>query len=395
MRTIKNLLPVLILLIFSLYGFQYYIKIPQVIINALIFLPLVLSLMVISLSVHFNRSHIFFYSVLVILVNAILGLSLAKSDIAYALLTLLIPLTHLIITILPDRGIFSLNALPSHATIALTVILLILISSVSPEWLSYLILSDWLPQRYFDWTPLTQSVLLFELIAVITMLVIYFLKPGPQTSVGLGVLITLIIQLHFGAEDRSLNVFSNTALLMCLYGVLQESWRMAYLDELTELPARRALREKFQKIGGLYTVAMLDVDYFKKFNDKYGHDTGDAVLRMIATKMKATTGGGKAYRYGGEEFTVIFNGKNTDEAIPHLEQLRETIANTPFIVNRTSSRRADDKKPKLANNQPVYVTASIGVSDSRQKAKTPWSILKRADRALYRAKEKGRNNVCI
>ena len=395
MKTIKNLIPILVLLVLSQYGFQYYTAIPQVIINAVIFLPLVLSLMVISLGAHFNRSHIFFYSLLVILVNVILGLSLAKSALAHALLSLLIPLSHLIITLLPDRGIFSLKAIPSYATVTFTIILLILISSLSPEWISHLLLTDWLPKRYFDWTLQSQSVLFFEFIILITMLVIYFLKPSPQTSVGLGVLITLIKQLHFGAEDRSLNVFSNTALLMCLYGVLQESWRMAYLDELTELPARRALREKFQKIGGLYAVAMLDVDHFKKFNDTYGHDIGDSVLRMIATKMNAVTGGGKAYRYGGEEFTLIFKGKNTDEAIPHLEHLRETIANTPFIVNRTSSRRKDDKKPKLANNQPVNVTVSIGVSDSRQKARSPWNILKRADRALYRAKEKGRNKVCI
>jgi diguanylate cyclase (GGDEF)-like protein len=203
----------------------------------------------------------------------------------------------------------------------------------------------------------------------------------------------LIIQLHLGDADSSLNTFSSSALLMCLYAILQESWRMAYLDELTELPARRALREKFQKMGGTYTVAMLDVDHFKKFNDTYGHDTGDSVLRMIATKLNRVTGGGTSYRYGGEEFSVVFNGKNIEDAKPHLETLRETIANTAFIINR-ASRRKTDKKFRNRKNRSVKVTISIGVADSNNNVSSPWDVLKLSDKALYRAKSKGRNCVC-
>ena len=203
----------------------------------------------------------------------------------------------------------------------------------------------------------------------------------------------LIAQLHFGYSDSSLNVFSSTALLMCLYAVLQESWRMAYLDELTELPARRALREKFQKMGGTYTIAMLDVDHFKKFNDTYGHDTGDAVLRMIATRMNRVTGGGTCYRYGGEEFSIIFNGKDSETAKPHLEELRKTIANTPFIINR-ASRRKSDNRSRRKKKKAVKVTVSIGVADSRPDISSPWEVLKLSDKALYRAKAKGRNRVC-
>ena len=159
---------------------------------------------------------------------------------------------------------------------------------------------------------------------------------------------------------------------------------MAYLDELTELPARRALREKFQKVSGTYTVAMVDVDHFKKFNDTYGHDTGDAVLRMIATKLKKVTGGGASYRYGGEEFSVVFTGKNSEDARPHLETLRQTIANSPFIINR-ASRRKSDKKVKRRKNKAVKVTVSIGVADSKSNASSPWDVLKLSDKALYQS----------
>ncbi len=393
MRTIKNLAPIFILLALSFYGYQKYAQIPQSVINGIIFLPIVLSLLVISLSIHFNRSQVFFYAILVVMANIVLGLELAETELSYALVSALLPLLLLLITVLPDRGIISLRAIPAHALLILAILFSMMVTNTSPEWLTHILLTDWLPNRYFDWTQQSQTVLFISVSVSITMLILYFLRPSPNMSAGLGIVIILITQLHFGDTNRSLNVFSSMALIMCLYAILQESWRMAYLDELTELPARRALRENFQKISGTYTVAMVDVDHFKKFNDTYGHDTGDAVLRMIATKLNKVTGGGSSYRYGGEEFSVIFTGKNTEEAQQHLETLRQTIANTPFVINR-ASRRKSDKKVKHRKNKSVNVTVSIGVADSKNNVSSPWDVLKLSDKALYRAKAKGRNRVC-
>jgi diguanylate cyclase (GGDEF)-like protein len=393
MKTIKNLIPVFILMVFSFYAYQIYPQLPQVIVNGVIFFPIVLALLVFSLSIHFNRSPVFFYASLTAIANIVLGLELAKTDLSYALLSSFLPLLLLLLTVIPDRGVLSLRAMPAYAILASSLIFSAIVTSLSPEWASYLLLTDWLPARYFDWTQQPQTVLFIAITACISMLVLYFVRPSPHMAAGLGVLIMLISQLHFADTDRSLNVFSTTALMMCLYAVLQESWRMAYLDELTELPARRALREKFQKMGGLYTVAMVDVDHFKKFNDTYGHNTGDAVLRMIATKLNKVTGGGTSYRYGGEEFSVVFNGKNNKDAMPHLEALRETIANTPFTINR-ASRRKSDKKVASKNKKSVKVTVSIGIADSEADISSPWDVLKHSDKALYRAKGKGRNCVC-
>jgi diguanylate cyclase (GGDEF)-like protein len=393
MRTIKTLAPILILLAIAFYGYQQYSRLPQVILNGVIFLPVMLALLVFALSIHFSRSSVFFYAVLVMIANLVLGLELTENALSYALLSCLLPLMLLLLTVLPDRGIVSIRAIPAYAILASGITFSILMISLSPPFISQALLNDWLPARYFDWTTLPQTVLFISFCSFISMLVLFFLRPSPQMAAGLGVLIMLIAQLHCGDADRSLHVFSSAALLMCLYAVLQESWRMAYLDELTELPARRALREKFQKIGGDYTVAMLDVDHFKKFNDTYGHDTGDAVLRMIATRLSKVTGGGAPYRYGGEEFSVVFPGKDSETARPHLENLRQTIASTPFIVNR-ASRRKSDNRVKQKKNKPVTVTVSIGVADSKAKASTPWDVLKLSDKALYRAKARGRNCVC-
>lgn len=167
---------------------------------------------------------------------------------------------------------------------------------------------------------------------------------------------------------------------------------MAYLDELTGLPGRRSLSEKFRKISGLYTVAMLDVDHFKKFNDTYGHDAGDAVLRMIAAKMSKVSGGGQSYRYGGEEFSIVFTGKKSQETVRHLEALREEIASKPFIIRR-AGRRNNRTPVKPVKNNSVKVTVSIGFADSGGNKTSPWDVLKQSDKALYRAKGKGRNCV--
>jgi len=394
MRIIKSILPIIILLIGSFYAYRVYDQLPVSVINGIAFLPHMLAVMVAGLSIHFSRSSVFFYVVLVVIANVFLRSGWATNELSYGLLSTFLPLLLLVLTVIPDRGIISVTGIPAHAFLLLVIGFSIFSATRSIDWVAYILLTDWLPPQYFDWTRISQSALIMSAMALNYLLVLCILKPSPHMSAGFGVLIMLIAQMHFGDNSRSLDVFSSIALLMCLYAIMQESWRMAYLDELTGLPGRRALREKFQKMGGLYTVAMLDVDHFKKFNDTYGHDTGDAVLRMIASKMARVSGGGASYRYGGEEFSIVFTGKKMSEARPYLEDLRQAIERSPFVINRLS-RRKNDEKTIPRKSHSVRVTASIGVADSNGNETSPWDVLKKADKALYRAKKNGRNRVSI
>ena len=111
--------------------------------------------------------------------------------------------------------------------------------------------------------------------------------------------------------------------------------------------------------------------------------------------MKEVSGKGLSYRYGGEEFAIVFPGKARQDSQAHLETLRSIIADMPFVVNRQGRRNT---KQKTRNNKPktVQVTVSIGVADSKAKKNaSAWDILTQADTALYRAKKKGRNQVSV
>jgi GGDEF domain-containing protein len=174
---------------------------------------------------------------------------------------------------------------------------------------------------------------------------------------------------------------------------------MAFRDELTGLPSRRALNERLMSLGSRYAIAMLDVDHFKNFNDTYGHDLGDQVLKMVAAHIGDVGGGGKAYRYGGEEFTVVFPRKSAAEALPHLEALRKEVESYQLALRGPDRPRKAKRKGRTRQRggwrgkDAVSVTISIGVAERNERLAAPQEVMEAADRALYRAKEQGRNRV--
>ena len=185
------------------------------------------------------------------------------------------------------------------------------------------------------------------------------------------------------------------SLLMMHYlcVIFIDSYFLAYRDELTHLPSRRALNQRALLLGRKYTVAMLDIDHFKKFNDTYGHDIGDQVLKLVASKLAQVKGAGKVFRYGGEEFTIIFPGKTVAQAKPALEAIRQAVEDYNIVIRQTqrSTKKARSRK-KPFQMKTVRVTISIGLAARTSKLNFQ-QTLKLADQALYRAKKSGRNNV--
>lgn len=203
--------------------------------------------------------------------------------------------------------------------------------------------------------------------------------------------------IFFDVQYISSTMFTLTGLLIIVYST-SASHQLAFTDSLTLIPSRRALDLDLKHMGRKFTIAMLDVDHFKKFNDTYGHDTGDDVLRMVAARIMKTQGGAKVYRFGGEEFTIVFKGKHCEECEEYLEATREAIAQYKMTLRDQDSRPDDNKQGKKqrgtasSKNKTVSVTASFGVADSRS-ARNPLETIKLADDALYKAKKAGRNCV--
>jgi len=195
-------------------------------------------------------------------------------------------------------------------------------------------------------------------------------------------------------------VYMAAAALVLCASLIETSYLLAYQDELTRLPGRRAFNETISRLEAPYVIAVVDVDHFKKFNDTFGHDTGDQVLRMVGSRLAEVEGGGKAFRCGGEEFAVVFRNAVADEVAEHMELLRASIEASMFTVrgpDRSQRRRQERRfrhRPRRTRPAKVStrVTVSIGVADPFE-GEAVQEVIRRADQALYWAKERGRNRV--
>ena len=315
----------------------------------------------------------------------------------YVALVTLVPLNLALLALLPERGLFNAHGLLRLAAIAIQALLVAwAVAAGATE------IVDWTYQRFIDPPPFTVGRIPQLGITSIGLALLAALASAlftrSATSAGLaGAIVAFTVAAHVPSASVTFSIFTSAALLMVAIAVLQDTFRMAFRDELTGIPSRRALNERLAGLGKHYTIAMIDVDHFKKFNDTYGHDLGDQVLKMVAARIAEVGGSGRAYRYGGEEFTVVFPGKGIAEASPHLEALRREIE-----AYRLALRAGDrPKKGKGGKRQKggwrgksaVSVTVSIGMAERNDRLATPQAVIEAADRALYRAKEKGRNQL--
>lgn len=170
----------------------------------------------------------------------------------------------------------------------------------------------------------------------------------------------------------------------------QETRHLAITDANTGLYNYRYFQEKVtavvreaQLTGGNCALMMLDLDFFKRCNDTYGHPTGDAILQQVATLLRdSCRQGDLAFRYGGEEFVVLLPGSNSRAACVVAERIRERIAGNTFQIQ--SGRPLD-----------FQLTVSLGVAAYPQDALTASDLLLAADNALYAAKTNGRDRVVL
>jgi diguanylate cyclase (GGDEF)-like protein len=219
-------------------------------------------------------------------------------------------------------------------------------------------------------------------------------------------LAAVLLWVEFGRVGIVSDVYVATAGLILAASLIETSYVLAYHDELTGIRGRRAFNEALLSLDQQYAIAIVDIDHFKKFNDTYGHDVGDQVLRMVASRLSQVGGGGQAYRCGGEEFAIIFRDASAKDAFEKLEALRRTIQKSTFrfrgqerrsVARAESERRRPIKNTSASARAPALeelsVTVSIGVAEPGTRYREPERVIQAADKALYRAKNNGRNRV--
>lgn len=312
----------------------------------------------------------------------------------FALLCTLVPVAYLLQAFLPERGVWRgqmfrralLSAVP------LSLIILVLWQG-NTELASRLHPSLW-ANPWPGVINLIQPGLISFAVVLLVLVVQLCVRATVMRGGSIMSLLALALALNSVAQPSMAMVYFSIAGAAILISVMLNSYNLAYLDELTNLPSRRALKQQLMHLRKRYSIVMLDLDHFKQLNDRYGHDVGDQVLRMVAAQLQRVGGGGEAFRYGGEEFTIVFRNKDAREALIHVDALREAIAANPFYVRSRKRPRTKPEKPVHRGSvQKVKVTVSAGVAERSDKHHSISDVFKSADKALYTAKRAGRNRV--
>jgi diguanylate cyclase (GGDEF)-like protein len=374
-----------------------------------------------AIAVWFNRGRAFIalISLLVAFIAHLISLGSGQNDYfpVRAVLTaaaIFVPANILLVTLLPERGIVHFRNYRWLLLGVVEVLLTAWIATAGHTDLSgtawYAALDHWLLKA--TPTPLLGRIFV---VAAFTIALIRAWRSRSPLDVGMaGALVAFFIACEWPNPTEVYGVFVFAAGAILLLAVLQESHRMAFRDELTGLPSRRALQEKLVALGPSYAIAMVDVDHFKNFNDTHGHDVGDQVLKLVGARLAEIDGGGKAFRYGGEEFAVLFPDRKLEEALLYLETLRQNIEDYKMSVRTEQQRRGEARQnndrraatkssfsldlpntPPLRSNRAelLSVTVSIGAAQRTELLDTPEVVIRSADEALYRAKAAGRNRV--
>jgi diguanylate cyclase (GGDEF)-like protein len=345
----------------------------------------------------FRRGRLFFAMLTLALAQTALAwivpsLSTERANAVVNAIALLLPLNLVTLAFLRERGIVSPAGRRRLAMVSLEVIAVALLCLPQLEPVNAFLKSSFLPETLSRWSHLPQPELAVFAAGIAVMTASLIQRYRSVESSLLWALVACFAALRMGGANALAGIFLATGGVTLIVALLETSYKMAYHDELTQLPSRRALNEALLQLPETFSIAMIDVDHFKKFNDSYGHEAGDQALRLVASRLARVAGGGRAYRYGGEEFAVLFPGKLSEEVFVYLDRLRKLIEESTFVVRGKDRRKSRAGKARTVQvKKETNVTVSIGLCSTNGERMAPPEVLRIADRALYRAKAKGRN----
>lgn len=396
---VYTLLPEITLLIGAALLAEFAADFPASGILAIELVTLFVLLVTLAMSLQFNRRRMFF-ALLSILIGygALLSLNGNQAAVSRQILDgalcLLLPLNLLWMQALTERGIFTRHGAWPFGLLVIEIVFIAAVIGAQAHGMS-----SALNVQFVEWPALaaihiSQPGLLLLALGLLWLNDRLLRRHSPELAAFFFSLVAAAVMLHT-KQAGTVAAFAVATALAFGVAITLESWNMAYLDELTGLPGRRAFEEQMRRLGNRYVIAMVDVDHFKHFNDSYGHEVGDQVLRLVASRLQKSAAGGKPFRYGGEEFALLYPARTLQEVAVALESLRADIETSGFNPRRGERRSDPEIAADTSADEPLRVTVSIGAAESDGLRRDPWSVWKTADQALYQAKQTGRNQVCL
>lgn len=359
-------------------------------------LPFILAFIALVLSVWFQHSRTFYAICTLLFTMCIMQSGFNRLDQKAFIngISLVIPIAFILLAVVEERGITTKHGLIKGLVLIVLVLIVLVDAGSKNSFIAKLKTSGFFFGNADNIQSIPRiSVFLFVL-CLCVMLISYLKKSATMDMAFTGVAMESFIILHFTGYPNVLSIFYSAAFLTFIIALFDASYSLAYRDTLTGLLSRRAMEQEVLRIGSKYAIAILDLDHFKRVNDIYGHKVGDDVLRMVAAMIEKNISGGKAFRYGGEEFVVIYPKKSAKDIVAQLDKLRMSIEKRPLILR---SENRPKKKPKRkihsTSRGKVWITVSIGIAEKKEGTTSALEVIEAADKALYRAKKNGRN--CI
>lgn len=361
-------------------------------------LPYYLLVLVAALSLSLNRTReagaAFLLLIVYFCIQTELQLPLVqpRPGSIYFLLSLLVPLALTLLVILPEKRAIE----PWGVAVALIAPLLflasILILEIWPD-----LHEIWLPRADAPTILSTEGFYLFVGVILFCLLLFFITRESTRAGVFFAGVFSFVT-LNWLQIPMISTVMMLGAGISLFTGAISSMLSMLYSDELTGLLNRKALNREMEVLKPGDILAMADIDKFKSLNDTHGHDTGDEVLKLVAAFMSDVTENGKAYRYGGEEFSLVFRKREANRVLDALQTLRKKIACYQIAIRNRSKRPKNNKsgasyRKKASPEKVIKTSVSMGVVVLRE-GESPFDALKRADAELYRAKQSGRNCIC-
>jgi len=229
------------------------------------------------------------------------------------------------------------------------------------------------------------------------MLFVAFRYLSQRDPIAVGFLWALsaaLLALHGIARGWDPVAFIATGGWILVGSLLEATCRWATHDRVTELPERDALNKLLHRLSSPHFLALVRVDHFARIRSVFGREVSDQVLRMVAAQLQRTPGE-TVFRYGKDEFAVLFEGMSAAQAVPHLEHVRRMVASYGFVVRGPGRRRSEPAAAARPAGPRVVlnVTVSIGAAQRESHRVRPRHVIRAAHEALRLAIEGGRNQV--